>query len=79
MAIVASGTASTGARWRIHDDAYINNTPEQNERIRLNACRIAYAALCRIYAEEQSERRTSHVPDDRSRKAEPEARPAGGY
>lgn len=41
MAIVASGRASTGAKWNICDDAYIRNTPEQNEALRLRACRIA--------------------------------------
>lgn len=79
MAIVASGTASTGARWRIHDDAYIHNTPEQNERLRLNACRIAYGALCKQYTEDRIERRKPDVTDDRSRKAEPQARPSGSH
>ena len=54
MAVVMSGTASTGAKWRIHDDAYINNTPEQNEALRRRACEIAYNALVK-YALEKAQ------------------------
>ncbi len=45
MAIVMSGTASNGAKWRIHDDAYIHKTPEQLEAQRRLACNIAYGIL----------------------------------
>lgn len=54
MAIVMSGTASNGAKWRIHDDCYINNTPEQNEMLRRRACEIAYQAMVQ-YAREQAQ------------------------
>lgn len=63
MAIVASGVASTGAKWIIRDDCYINNTPEENERRRRHACDIAYRILCQ-YAREQSEREKNNVSDD---------------
>ena len=45
MAVVTSGIASTGAKWRIHDDCYIDNTPERNEALRRDTNRAAYAIL----------------------------------
>lgn len=51
MAVVMSGTASTGAKWRIHDDCYKNNTPERNEMLRRAACEIAHESLVQ-YANE---------------------------
>lgn len=47
MAVVMSGTAPNGAKWRIHDDMYVNNTPEQNEALRRRACEIAYGIIVR--------------------------------
>lgn len=45
MAIVMSGTTSNGVKWRIMDDAYINNSPEKNEALRRRACEIAHSIL----------------------------------
>lgn len=69
MAIVASGVASTGAKWVIRDDCYINNTPEENERLRRHACDIAYSILCQ-YARKQQERENNNGTDDLRRQAE---------
>jgi len=53
MAVVMSGTASNGAKWRIHDDAYINASPEELERRRLYACEIAHRILVEEYRRNQ--------------------------
>lgn len=53
MAVIKSGISSTGARWRIHDDEYVSNTPTQNEANRRMACQIAYNALVNEYAMRQ--------------------------
>lgn len=45
IAIVASGRTRNGAHYRIFDDAYINNTPEENERLRMRACQAAYEIM----------------------------------
>lgn len=57
MAVVMSGVASNGAKWRIHDDAYINNTPEQNERLRQHACEVAYQAMVQSVREKMAKQR----------------------
>lgn len=48
MAIVKSGVASNGARWRIHDDAYAGQPPEELERRRKAACEVAYSILVSV-------------------------------
>ena len=53
MAIVTSGTTKSGAKFRIHDDAYARNTPQQNEALRLAACRIAHRILLQSANENQ--------------------------
>lgn len=48
MAIIKSGVASNGARWRIHDDAYAGQPPEELERRRKAACEVAYSILVSV-------------------------------
>lgn len=66
MAVVMSGTSSTGAKWRIHDDAYINNTPEQNEMLRQRACAIAYGILVRHAREHGGTNNAENRRNDRN-------------
>lgn len=53
MSIVTGGTTKSGAKFRIHDDAYIHNTPQRNEALRLDACRIAHRILLQCANENQ--------------------------
>lgn len=76
MAVVKSGISSTGARWRIHDDEYIDNTPEQNEALRLSACRIAHDALVNEHVRRQ--RGEQHAEDCRNDRGACRRR-AGGH
>lgn len=62
MAVVMSGVASNGAKWRIHDDCYINNTPEQNERLRQRACEIAHQMLVQHVREQMAKEQGQKNP-----------------
>ena len=53
MAIVTSGTTKSGAKFRIHDDAYVHNTMQRNEALRMDACRIAHGILLQSAKENQ--------------------------
>ena len=53
MAIVASGIAPTGARYRVFDDAYANISPEEMQRRRDRINRVVHAILM-DYAEREA-------------------------
>ena len=61
MAVVRSGVAGNGARWRIHDDDYIRNTPEENARRRAYACGLAHQILIDVAMKEQKEEQNGQV------------------
>ena len=54
MAVVREGVASNGAKWRIHDDAYIGVSPEELERRRRAACKIAHGILVEAARKEKA-------------------------
>ncbi len=54
MAVVMSGVASNGAKWRIHDDCYVNCTPEEIERRLRYASEVAYQALVQAMREKMA-------------------------
>ena len=53
MAIVASGIAPTGARYRVFDDAYANISPEEMQRRRDRINCVVHAILM-DYAEREA-------------------------
>lgn len=63
MAIVQEGIASTGARYRIHDDAYINCTPEEIKQRHRRADDAAYSILLEVARKKIEEERRIHETD----------------
>ena len=55
MAIVASGIAPTGARYRVFDDAYANISPEEMQRRRDRINRVVHAILTDYARRESAE------------------------
>ena len=65
MAMIASGISSTGARYRIFDDAYANVSPEEMAMRRDRANRAAYAILM-SYAKKEEEKRETECGELRA-------------